>query len=408
MKKICICLFSFILMFTFSACSSYSKPSQNAQTMEHSVAYELSKVSGADDLSDETLKALSIIIRTNLYLDSDNNSNNSQNSSNNNSEGSSITNNQDSSNSNINMSGSVNEPSINIDTNNPNIENNNNDNLINNNINNSHISENSQNNSGNSNISIENDSARLERFYNIALQTKGKILIRNKKPFRANIKYNSNNDSLKNNNSVYNLAIDKTTNNNDKNIDTNSNESDINIDDGLKNQNNLNTLKNNGNNYNVDNSKNVASNNNQTFINNNLSNNNLEDSNNLSILGASSEDEWQVVVKKSDILKYLSKNNISISNISNLKTNFSDDGHLQSITIAGKTISYSELRSVFNIKSSKITDIQNKSTVIIIRGSGEDLDDFFDIESADILAKKSNKYEELLNHFFYDYNLKTM
>lgn len=134
-----------------------------------------------------------------------------------------------------------------------------------------------------------------------------------------------------------------------------------------------------------------------------------DNSNSANVLYTRNSDDlnWKKDINKSDILKYLSNNKISLSNITNFKPYFSEDNKLTYIEISGKKISYLELKNIFNIPSSNITKIENNSTCISIYGTDYD-NNYFDITKANNLAKNNYDYKQLLNHFFNDFNYKTI
>ncbi|MBQ8424522.1 MAG: hypothetical protein IJX17_00690 [Clostridia bacterium] len=92
-------------------------------------------------------------------------------------------------------------------------------------------------------------------------------------------------------------------------------------------------------------------------------------------------ENWSIKINKSDILKYLKSKHIKLSNISNIQTKYNDDGSLASITIAGNTISYTELKNHFGLKSNNITKIENNKSFITIYGENKN-NDYFDITKA--------------------------
>lgn len=69
MKKL-FSIFVVLLIFIFSGCSKTTNIS-NATNLEDVVAYELEQIDKTQELDDETLKSLSIIIRTNTVLSND-------------------------------------------------------------------------------------------------------------------------------------------------------------------------------------------------------------------------------------------------------------------------------------------------------------------------------------------------
>ncbi len=117
--------------------------------------------------------------------------------------------------------------------------------------------------------------------------------------------------------------------------------------------------------------------------------------------------EWESEIKKSTLLSFLSENNISLSNISNIEPNLDDNGNLVNLNIGGKIINYDSLEKNFNLKSNKITKIDNTISSIIIHGENIPSSTTFFIDEAEKLAAEGKNYKELLNHFFNGFDLKT-
>lgn len=114
---------------------------------------------------------------------------------------------------------------------------------------------------------------------------------------------------------------------------------------------------------------------------------------------------WQKVIKKSELLRFLAKKNISLANISNFKTNTDENSNIISIVIAGKEIDFSEIKSEFNLPSSKISGIKNNISDIFISGIGIDYPNVFDIKVSESLANSGLCYEQILSFFFDSYNI---
>ncbi len=67
MKKFLITIFCFVLFFPLIACSNQNTEiKSDAKTMEWRVSKEIEIIDGVENVSDEQIKALSVIIRTNL------------------------------------------------------------------------------------------------------------------------------------------------------------------------------------------------------------------------------------------------------------------------------------------------------------------------------------------------------
>lgn len=221
------------LTFIFSGCSNKKNQSTTAQTMEYAVAYELSKLENIENLDNETLKALTVVIRTNL-------SRNPKNAPQN-----------------------INKDSIN------------------------------------------------EKYINISNETKNQILSEDKKtPAEVSYKYNSE------------------------------------------------------------------------------------------------EGSWGKEIKKSEILGYMLKNKISLSNISNVEQIVNEDNELEYLIIGGKKIPFIELKDKFNLKSNKITSVLNKNTTILIQGEYDNNKNYFDFSK--INQNNSQNYKDLLKNRYNNYSLITL
>ena len=76
MKKL-FCLLITLFLITLTSCSNNKQINiSNTSNLENAVAYELEQIDKENNLDDETLKSLSVIIRTNLTLNSDFNNKN--------------------------------------------------------------------------------------------------------------------------------------------------------------------------------------------------------------------------------------------------------------------------------------------------------------------------------------------
>lgn len=112
-------------------------------------------------------------------------------------------------------------------------------------------------------------------------------------------------------------------------------------------------------------------------------------------------DVWLVEIKKFEVLKYLSKRNISLSNISSLEPVFGENNNLLGLNIGSKFISYEELDKEFNLPSNKITNIENKTSSIVLTGIYDEY--VFNIKKSLELSKNGNNYKAIINHFYGDF-----
>lgn len=111
-------------------------------------------------------------------------------------------------------------------------------------------------------------------------------------------------------------------------------------------------------------------------------------------------------IKKSDILSFLKKKQIKLSNISNITPLFDENKNLISLSIGGKEISFAELEREFKLESNKITNIKTSLSSITIFYLPKNTVQF-DEKSIDSQAKENKNYKQLLNHFFNDFDLIT-
>lgn len=327
-KLIAICL----MIFSISLCSCGGQaPVQTANTMEYRVSSEMSNLENAENLSDETIKALSIVIRTKLY----------------NGESISILKNDGSADSSENFA------DILDNTNN--------------------TSENSTNTSENSagNVSSNTTKSFAEKTNNSTLN---KTNIKNTNNSPLNDSGNSeilNGASENSNNSVSSSASQRIAKNFDFAVNKTSNQ----VLSGFD------STKNNKNSSLAELPKNII------------------------IATDSKLYTWQKVIKKSELLRFLAKKNISLANISEFKTNTDENSNIISIVIAGKDIDFSEIKSEFDLPSSKISSIKNNISEIFITGSGIDCPNVFDIKVSESLASSGLSYEQILSYFFDSYNI---
>lgn len=111
-------------------------------------------------------------------------------------------------------------------------------------------------------------------------------------------------------------------------------------------------------------------------------------------------------IKKSDILSFLKKKQIKLSNISNITPLFDENKNLIGLEIAGKNISFDELKNEFGLASNKITNIKTSLSSITIFYLPKNIIQF-DENLIELQAKENKNYKQLLNHFFNDFDLIT-
>lgn len=113
---------------------------------------------------------------------------------------------------------------------------------------------------------------------------------------------------------------------------------------------------------------------------------------------------WQKNIKKSDVLEFALKNNISLTNISNVEPVFEND-KIKALKIGNKTFDYSELASQFGLESNNIEKITTNKTEIIVKGKNKGFVNSFDIKTSEQLSNNNHNYLEILNHFFDDFSV---
>lgn len=110
------------------------------------------------------------------------------------------------------------------------------------------------------------------------------------------------------------------------------------------------------------------------------------------------EQEWVKDIKKVEILKFLTQNNISLSSLSNIKPERDENGRTTSLNLNGKIIPFEDVMNEFEIPSNNIEKIENKKTSIKIHGKGVGTGENFDVFEAEKLAKEGFGYEKILKN----------
>ena len=107
-----------------------------------------------------------------------------------------------------------------------------------------------------------------------------------------------------------------------------------------------------------------------------------------------STEAWELEIKKSKILEFMKKNNISLSNISNFNIVKDESGNIKKLEIGSKEFFVEDLIDAFDLPSVNITDIKNKKTTVLIKGFGNKND--FDINKSESFAKEGQNYKKIL------------
>lgn len=160
----------------------------------------------------------------------------------------------------------------------------------------------------------------------------------------------------------------------------------------------------------------------------------LEDLNfdpkNLKIVNNFTPKTYQKNLSKSDLLKCLSKLNISLPSIKNISPEFEEKiavkdnqknttnsaknetqnnspdyeknvtKKLKSLTIGGKVLSAEKIYEALDVKNAVITDFKTSSKGITIFFTETKSECYFDITESVLLSKQGYDYHQLLNHFY--------
>lgn len=116
---------------------------------------------------------------------------------------------------------------------------------------------------------------------------------------------------------------------------------------------------------------------------------------------------WKKEIKKGDILKYLKENNISLANISETEYEINDEGFVENLIIGGKNISLKTLSKEFGLPSTKIINVENNLSSIIVYGQGKGNELNFNIEESISLAKNGQNYKKILKNRYNNFQIIT-
>ena len=100
------------------------------------------------------------------------------------------------------------------------------------------------------------------------------------------------------------------------------------------------------------------------------------------------------------------KNNISLSNVSEIEQVKNNNGELESLSIGGKNIEFLELKKNFNLKSNKINSIEQTNSSIFVKGETNYNKNYFDISK--INSENHQNYKEILKKSYNNYTLITI
>lgn len=112
---------------------------------------------------------------------------------------------------------------------------------------------------------------------------------------------------------------------------------------------------------------------------------------------------WQKNIKKSDILEFALKNNVSLTSLSNIEP-VMENKKIIALKIGNKSFDYNTLAEHFGLESNIIEKISTNSTEIIIKGKNKGFNNSFDIETSEQLSNNNHNYLEILNIIFSDFS----
>ena len=115
---------------------------------------------------------------------------------------------------------------------------------------------------------------------------------------------------------------------------------------------------------------------------------------------------WSIQIEKSKLLEYLSKNDISVSSLTNITTIADENNYISFLVVENVEIPYQTLKEEFGFKSNKITDIFVDNTVINISGEGVFNNEILDLEKVENLANLGKSHTEILVEIFNGYDIK--
>lgn len=113
---------------------------------------------------------------------------------------------------------------------------------------------------------------------------------------------------------------------------------------------------------------------------------------------------WQKSIKKSELLEFASKNNISLTSLASTKP-VTENGRVVGLRVGGKYFNYETLAKEFNLESNIIEKISENKNEIIINGRNKGFQNHFDLEKSEQLSNDNCNYLQILSEFFSDFNV---
>lgn len=108
---------------------------------------------------------------------------------------------------------------------------------------------------------------------------------------------------------------------------------------------------------------------------------------------------WQKNIKKSELLEFALKNNISLSSISSVEP-VSENEKIVGLKIGKKYFDYQTLAKHFDLQSNQITNISSQKDEILISGKNKGFYGYFDTQKSENLSKNNKNYKEILAEIF--------
>lgn len=122
---------------------------------------------------------------------------------------------------------------------------------------------------------------------------------------------------------------------------------------------------------------------------------------NLVELGFENNDSytWQKSIKKSQLLEFALKNNISLTSLTKINPVI-NNGKVVSLEVGGKSFDYDSLAQEFDLESNIIDNISQTKTELIINGKSKGFYGYFDVKNSEQLSNNNYFFEDILGYFF--------
>lgn len=108
---------------------------------------------------------------------------------------------------------------------------------------------------------------------------------------------------------------------------------------------------------------------------------------------------WQKNIKKSELLEFALKNNVSLASISSIEP-ISENEKIVGLKIGKKYFDYKSLAKEFNLQSNQIINISSQKDEILVTGKNKGLYGYFNAQKSENLSKNNKNYKEILTEIF--------